>query len=168
MDNENEFNYSTENHFKKADTTKKTNLGKTVFVPFVSGIVGAGLVVGVCFGVPQVRENLIGNSSASVPTYSTIDKTETTNNSSIPVSDYSEIGSVVAANVLPSIVGIEVTYNVNSFWGSTTGTAGGSGIIISEDGYIITNNHVISAESSSSFYEITKATDLKVAIQLID
>ena len=164
MDNENEFNYSAENHFKKAESPKKSGVGKTVFVPFVSGIVGAGLVVGVCFGVPQVRENLIGNPNASVPTYSTIDKTETKNNSSIPEADYSEIGSAVAAKVLPSIVGIEVTYNVNSFWGSTTGTAGGSGIIISEDGYIITNNHVISAESSSSFYEITKATDLKVKL----
>ena len=165
MDNENEFNYSPENHFKKADTPKKNSVGKNVFVPFVSGIVGASLVVGVCFGVPQVRENLIGNSNASVPTYSTIDKTETkNNNSSIPASDYSQIGSTVAAKVLPSIVGIEVTYNVNSFWGATTGKAGGSGIIISEDGYIITNNHVISAESSSAFYEITKATDLKVKL----
>lgn len=165
MDNENEFNYSPENHFKKADTPKKNSVGKNVFVPFVSGIIGASLVVGVCFGVPQVRENLIGNSNASVPTYSTIDKTETkNNNSSIPASDYSQIGSTVAAKVLPSIVGIEVTYNVNSFWGTTTGKAGGSGIIISEDGYIITNNHVISAESSSAFYEITKATDLKVKL----
>ena len=165
MDNENEFNYSSENHFKKADTPKKSDVGKNVFVPFVSGIVGAGLVVGVCFGVPQVRENLIGNSNASVPTYSTIDKTETTNDTqSMTISEYSKMGSAVAAKVLPSIVGIEVTYNVNSFWGSTTGTAGGSGIIISEDGYIITNNHVISGESSSAFYEITKATDLKVKL----
>ena len=165
MDNENEFNYSTDNHFKKANTPKQSSFGKNVFVPFVSGIVGASLVVGVCFGVPQVRENLLGNSNASVPTYSTIDKTETkNNNSSLPAASYSEIGSSVAAKVLPSIVGIEVTYNVNSFWGSTTGTAGGSGIIISEDGYIITNNHVIAAESSSSFYEITKATDLKVKL----
>ena len=163
MDNENEFNYSTENHFKKADTPKKTSVAKNVFVPFVSGIIGASLVVGVCFGVPQVRENLIGNSNASVPTYSTIDKTETKADN-ITISENSEVGSVVAAKVLPSIVGIEVTYDVNSFWGSTTGAAAGSGIIISEDGYIITNNHVISAESSSSFYEITKATDLKVKL----
>ena len=163
MDNENEFNYSTDNHFKKADTHKKADFGKNVFVPFLSGIVGASLVVGVCFGVPQVRQNLIGNSTASVPTYSTIDKTETKNNN-ISASEVYENGSEVASKVLPSIVGIEVTYDVNSFWGSTTGSASGSGIIISEDGYIITNNHVISAESSSSFYEITKATDLKVKL----
>lgn len=165
MDNENEFNYSSDNHFRKTDKPKKAGFGKTVFIPFVSGIVGAGLVIGICFGVPQVKVKLIGNSNASVPTYSTIDKSINKNNvSTISVSDYSEVGSVVAAKVLPSIVGIEVTYNVNSFWGSSTGTATGSGIIISEDGYIITNNHVISAESTSSYYEITKATGLKVKL----
>ena len=166
MDNENEFNYSSDNHFKKADTPKKSGFGKTVFVPFVSGVVGASLVVGVCFGVPQVRENLIGSPKVSVPTYSTINPTDNKNttSSAITIADYSQVGSTVAAKVLPSIVGIEVSYNVNSFWGSSTGTATGSGIIISEDGYIITNNHVISAESTSSYYEITKATGLKVKL----
>ena len=166
MDNENEFNYSSENHFKKADTPKKSSVGKTVFVPFVSGIVGASLVIGVCFGIPQVRENLIGTSNISLPTYSTIDKVEQADKqiSATTISDYSEVGPSVAAKVLPSIVGIEVTYSVNSFWGTSTGTATGSGIIISEDGYIITNNHVISAESTFSYYEITKATDLIVKL----
>lgn len=167
MDNENEFNYSSDNHFKKADSPKKSGgFGKTVFVPFVSGIVGAGLVVGVCFGVPQVKENLIGNPNASVPTYSKIDKTETSDDTTaIKLTDTAENGPVVAANVLPSIVGIQVSYTVNSFWGTSTGVAGGSGIIISEDGYIITNNHVVSTESSaSSFYEISNATGLKVKL----
>ena len=166
MDNENEFSYSTENHFKKADTPKKSGFGKNVFVPFVSGIIGAGLVVGTCFGVPKVRENLIGNSNVSVPTYSTIDKVEQADNKATINSSYNyyEVGPAVASKVLPSIVGIEVTFNVNSFWGTSTGTGAGSGIIISEDGYILTNNHVISAESSSSYYEITKATGLKVKL----
>lgn len=165
MDSENEFNYSPDNHFKKAETPKKSGFGKTVFVPFVSGIVGAGLVVGVCFGVPEVRKNLLSNTNTSVPTYSQINKSENSSNSSGEViSNYYEVGPTVASKVLPSIVGIEVSYNVNSFWGATTGTAAGSGIIISEDGYIITNNHVISTESSSSYYEISKATDLKVKL----
>ena len=164
MDNENEFNYSPDNHFKKADKTKNTGFGKTVFVPFLSGVVGAGLVVGICFGVPEIKENLIGTPKVSVPTYSTINTNSGNNSSAITISDTTQLGSTVASKVLPSIVGIEVTYNVNSFWGSSTGTAAGSGIIISEDGYIITNNHVISAESTSSYYEITKATGLKVKL----
>lgn len=166
MDNENEFSYSNSNHFRKADSPKKAGFGRTVFVPFVSGIVGASLVVGVCFGVPQVKEKIVGAPELSVPTYSTIDKSEKADEKTkaIKLTDSSEVGPVVASKVLPSIAGIEVTYTVNSFWGSSTGTAGGSGIVISEDGYILTNNHVISTESTSSYYEITKATDLKVKL----
>ena len=64
---------------------------------------------------------------------------------------------------MPSVVGITVTYQISSlFGGSSTGEATGSGIIISEDGYIVTNNHVISSESTSAFYAITEATGIKV------
>lgn len=167
MYNENEFNYSADNHFKRASEPKKSGFGKNVFIPFLSGVVGASLVVGVCFGVPSVKNTLIGNTLTSVPTVSTPSKqdnnaisTDLTN-----ISNYSDTATSVAKTVLPSIVGIEVTYNVNSLWGTSEGSATGSGIIISEDGYIITNNHVISAENtSSSYYEITKATGLKVKL----
>lgn len=162
MNNENEFNYSSENHFKEIKTTNKSGFGKNVFVPFLSGIVGASLVIGVCFGIPSIKDTLIGNTTPSIPTFST--QTTNTNNQT-NISNYSDTASTVAKTVLPSIVGIEVTYNVNSFWGTSEGTAAGSGIIISEDGYIITNYHVISTEtSSSSYYEITKATGLKVKL----
>ncbi|MBR3697707.1 MAG: trypsin-like peptidase domain-containing protein [Clostridia bacterium] len=164
MDNKNEFNYSNENHFRKSENPNKVGFGKTIFIPFLSGICGAGLIVGICFGIPQIKEKLIGEPNFSIPTYSTINKEEKTEDKVYTISDFSEVGPTVAAKVLPSIVGIEVSYNVNSFWGTSTGTATGSGIIISEDGYIITNNHVISTESSSSYYEITKSTGLKVKL----
>lgn len=164
MYNENEFNYSSDNHFKKADITRKSTFGSNVFVPFLSGIVGASLVIGVCFGVPNIKNSLIGPSnSTSVPTFSTQTNQEQSTNLT-NISNYSDTATSVAKTVLPSIVGIEVTYSVNSLWGTSEGSAAGSGIIISEDGYIITNNHVISTESSASYYEITKATGLKVKL----
>ncbi len=55
------------------------------------------------------------------------------NNQAISLEGYSETAMGVADKVLPSIVGIEITYNVNSFFGTSTSTATGSGIIISED-----------------------------------
>jgi serine protease Do len=70
--------------------------------------------------------------------------------------------------VQPSIVAISVEYSVSSIFNRTqrTSSAKGSGIIISEDGYILTNNHVINSASSSnnSFYEISKAN--KVTVKL--
>ena len=50
----------------------------------------------------------------------------------------------IAAKVSPSVVGIKVTYSYEIFRGYSTETEGeGSGIIYSEDGYIVTNYHVI-------------------------
>ena len=51
----------------------------------------------------------------------------------------------ISAIVSPSIVGISnMSYSPNSFLNINTLQSVGSGIIISEDGYIVTNNHVIS------------------------
>jgi serine protease Do len=166
MDNNNEFNYSTnstESSFKAPKEKKQHGgFGKAVVVPFFSGIVGASLVVGTCFGVPSIKQKLIKTSS--VPAISS--QTTTSSSSSIDVvnlADFSDTSIGVAQKVLPSIVGITVKYNVSSFFGSSTAEATGSGIIISSDGYIVTNNHVISSESSSSsYYAITEATGITV------
>ncbi len=57
--------------------------------------------------------------------------------------------SAVASKVLPSVV--EVTteqVSMNSFLGQYVESGAGSGVILSADGYIITNNHVISGAST--------------------
>lgn len=46
----------------------------------------------------------------------------------------------------------------------STGEASGSGIIISEDGYILTNNHIVNTSTTSSYYEVSDAT--KVIVKL--
>ena len=166
MDNDNEFNYSSDNNFKQVPVKRKNSFGKTVFVPLISGIVGAALVVGVCFGVPSVKERLIGlNSSTASENGSSNSSTSANseyNATLMDIAEYSETSVAVAESVLPSVVGITVEYNVSSFGQSGIATATGSGVIISEDGYIITNNHVINAESSSVYYQVTEATSIKV------
>ena len=47
---------------------------------------------------------------------------------------------------------------------TTTAEASGSGIIISEDGYILTNNHIVSTSSENDFYEVSEATKLTVTL----
>ena len=73
------------------------------------------------------------------------------------IAEYSETSVAVAELVLPSVVGITVTYDVSTFGGTTTASATGSGVIISEDGYIITNNHVVKSESTSFYYQLSEA-----------
>jgi serine protease Do len=52
--------------------------------------------------------------------------------------------TAISEKVSPSIVGIRVTSTTRDFlFGLTQGTGEGSGIIIREDGYIMTNYHVI-------------------------
>ena len=58
-------------------------------------------------------------------------------------------GQVYAANV-DSVVAISSTVQSNSFYGVTEGTATGSGFILTEDGYVITNYHVVEGATSVS------------------
>ena len=51
---------------KKAKTVNSSgSFGKSVVFPFVSGILGATLVVGVCFGVPNIKNKLIETKSSN-------------------------------------------------------------------------------------------------------
>ena len=173
----------SDNGFKKVNTSDsssqrspeyvfkkpKVGFGKGVFVPFISGVVGTALVVGVCFGVPTIKEKLVGTSSNNAQT--TIFTSEGKVNNSVDVSDYSGTAISVANKVLPSVVGIEVQFSVTSTLpsfmnqqSSSSTKATGSGVIISEDGYILTNNHIIdsSSSSSSSYYEISSANKILI------
>ncbi len=60
----------------------------------------------------------------------------------------------VAATVKNSVVEITTEFRVDSYFQYITSGAG-SGVIISADGYVITNNHVISNSSSNSGYADT-------------
>ena len=164
MDNDNEFNYSSDNNFKQVPKKNK-GFGKTVFVPFLSGIVGTALVLGVCFGVPNIKNKLIGsNLSVNTDGNSSNSASNSEYNAKLmDIAEFSETSVAVAEKVLPSVVGINVEYSIASSFGQTgVAEAAGSGVIISKDGYIITNNHVINASSSSTFYQITEATSIKV------
>lgn len=142
----------------------KGGFGKTIAVPFLCGVLGAGLVIGTCFGVPSIKESLIGTNKTTTTTSTTSTSSGEINTNFISLTNYSETGTAVAQKILPSIVGITVEYSVNSIFmnKASTAEAQGSGIIISEDGYILTNNHVINSSSSSSYYEIGEASKVEV------
>ena len=171
-ENENKFEVIS-SKVSNANFKKNNNgFGKNILLPFFSGVVGCSLVIGTCFGVPSIKEKLIGTEEKTTTVQTSTASGTTTN--LVSLSNYSNTAIFAANKILPSIVGIEVTYNVtsNSFFGfggpsTSTATATGSGIIISEDGYILTNNHVVDSSSSSSsysYYDISDATSVKVKL----
>ena len=171
-ENENKFEVIS-SKVSNANFKKNNNgFGKNILLPFFSGVVGCSLVLGTCFGIPSIKEKLIGTEEKTTTVQTSTASGTTTN--LVSLSNYSNTAIFAANKILPSIVGIEVTYNVtsNSFFGfggpsTSTATATGSGIIISEDGYILTNNHVVDSSSSSSsysYYDISDATSVKVKL----
>ena len=154
----------------------KSGFGNSVVLPFCSGVIGCVVVIGTCFGVPSIRSKILNNSTSSI-----INNTSSSSSSSnsgyvsqVNLSNYSDTAVYAANKILPSIVGIKLEYTVNNSMlqmfgksSSSTATATGSGIIISEDGYILTNNHVVSSSSSSSnssYYQVSEASKLTVTL----
>lgn len=161
------------NAYKKVLKKEKNNnnygFGRNFLLPFFSGILGCTLVVGTCFGVPSIKSKLLSNTSNISNTNSNSQNSGYVSQTSL--SNYSDTSIYAANKILPSIVGIKVEYNVNSLISmfgnrgqTSTASASGSGIIISEDGYILTNNHIVSTSSSESYYEVSEATKLTVTL----
>ena len=73
-----------------------------------------------------------------------------------------------AAN-LASCVGITVNTTVNIFGQTTTSAASGSGFVLTQDGYIVTNYHVIeeAVDNSSVTIEVSFANGDKYTAQLV-
>lgn len=161
------------NAYKKVLKKEKNNnnygFGRNFLLPFFSGILGCTLVVGTCFGVPSIKSKLLSNTNNISNTNSSSQNSGYVSQTSL--SNYSDTSIYAANKILPSIVGIKVEYNVNSLISmfgnrgqTSTASASGSGIIISEDGYILTNNHIVSTSSSESYYEVSEATKLTVTL----
>ena len=160
----------TNNPYNTKKTSNKSGFGKSVLLPFCSGVVGCAIVIGACFGIPSVRSEIL-NTSSNDNISNTSSNSSSGYVSQVSLENYSDTAVYAANKILPSIVGIKVEYTVNnsmlsmfSNQTSATATATGSGIIISEDGYILTNNHVISSESENSYYQISEASKITVTL----
>ena len=169
--NETKTNFTTvktsSSYGKKNKEKIHLGFGKSVFIPFISGVLGSTLVIGTCLGIPSIKNKILGNSSYSYNSSSSGNGAV----NQVSLSKYSDTSVYAANKILPSIVGIKVEYSVNtltSIFGlqtqPQTATATGSGIIISDDGYILTNNHIVANTSSESYYEVSEATNVTVTL----
>lgn len=147
------FNYSKNSNRKQIATT--------VVASFVSAVVGGACALGVYVGLNKEPAKVLETSKTNT---GSIVETSNPNLSQVSLTNYSDTAIYVAQKALPSMVSISVEYDVN-YMGMKKAVAGsGSGVILSEDGYILTNNHVISSADSSSFYQVSDAKSIKVKI----
>ena len=154
-----------------SSSKNSSGFGKSVLLPFVSGVVGCSVVIGTCFGIPSIKTKLLGNINTSISTTNNNSTESTGFVEHVSLKNYSDTAVYAANKILPSIVGINIEYTVNttSIFGrgkTSTASASGSGIIISDDGYILTNNHVVSSSTSeqSLYYQISEATKVTVTL----
>ncbi len=114
------------------------------------GIAAAALVVGALIGGASgagIAALVSANQTTSIPA------ADAEGAQSIVVNDASDVNQItaVAATASPSVVTISVS------GGSSAGT--GSGVILSEDGYILTNTHVVTLDGATGDPTIEVKTD---------
>lgn len=142
----------------EAPKKKKSSCGagKIIAVALVCSLIGG--IIGAVGGVLATRNKSSAPSADSNSTDFLIGERENTviDIHKIDTNKIMTPAEVYASNVT-STVGITTSITTN-FWGyQTTSAASGSGFIISADGYIITNHHVIEDSNSItvSFYDGT-------------
>jgi len=160
MENNNDFVQK----FEYSKKSNNKNVLSTILVSFLSALVGA--ICAIYIYSSMINANIADTNSidASAKVDTSYNQLDNLNLSQVSLSAYSDTAIYAANKVLPSMVSISVEYEVSYFGRTQTASGSGSGIIISEDGYILTNNHVINSADSSSFYQVSDATSVVVTI----
>ena len=159
MENNNDFFQKFE--MSKSSSSNVKSVFKTVLRSFISAIVGAVCAVLIYSNFSTAGSDTVDTASGQ---NNSISEVFNANLSQVSLSNYSDTAIYAANKALPSMVSISVEYDVNYMGLSRTSSGSGSGVIISEDGYILTNNHVISSSDSSSFYQVSDAKSIKVTL----
>lgn len=154
--------------YKKKKEKKRSSFSQLIAASLVGSILG-GLIVFLAmqFAAPAVQSEVGGY----------IDKILGTNLVSLQPNNENKSGTTykieiektdspvtwIAKKVSPSIVGIRVTSKVQNFvFGIQESTGEGSGIIVRENGYIVTNYHVIQDAYDRDTYSMRKDASIQV------
>lgn len=112
---------------------------------FITAIIVGGSLLLLALGVTSgmVIQNATLNKQTTTQIGDTHDGNETVTQEESSI-------AAVAEKVSPSVVSIVTQTRTRSFYGINSGQAAGTGIFISKDGYLITNNHVVQGAQTVS------------------
>jgi serine protease Do len=130
------------------DNGRRRDLLSYLMVGLVGAIIGGLLVVGIAPGIIMHRAGLVPTvaespgSDSGQPFQPSVSTSEPSEQPSLVAPQ--ETIAHVAEKVSPAVVGIVNKSIVRDFFGRQfLNETSGSGLIITEDGYIVTNNHVV-------------------------
>jgi len=158
--------YYSESYSNKNKKSKKGfNLFQLILVAVLSSILGGGVVFAAFqFLAPAIQPEF--NNTFNKVTGQSVSSTSGTNTATSYKIEIEKSDSPIvwiAKKVSPSIVGIKVRARVqNSLFGEQEVEGEGSGIIIREDGYILTNYHVIQNAYDSNTNKVARNASIEV------
>ena len=116
---------------KPAKKKKSFSLGSLIACCLICALIASAASTGAVYYL--TKDDSVASGNGGTTTNISVDKQST------------NLVSAIAEKAVPSVVGIAVKASVNTFFGFSTDTSSeGSGVVYTDDGYIITNYHVIS------------------------
>lgn len=137
---------------KKKFYSKKEKSQKNLSHLLLASLLSASLSATAAYFISEHRfyEMLKKTKSLSLPVaYTQNIEASHTNAGTLPFLHPQEIASIAS----PAVVAIHTQKEVQSFWGTHAQKGAGSGVLVHEDGYIVTNYHVI--EDGEEIYAST-------------
>lgn len=157
--------YYTENI--KKTKTKKIGAGHLVLVAVLSSILGAVLMFSATIFLSPVIQPIVNNWFGITEKAAVVSNSDNVGYKKIEITQTSSPVEAIAEKVRPSIVGIQVTVKGQShpfYFMEQENVGYGSGIIIREDGYILTNNHVIESALMRNTNKLSDNSSIKVIL----
>lgn len=137
----------------------------SVIFAFIFGLLGAAVGIYLIFNTFKNDNNVQNFFGLKKDQTHYVESKDNNSKVVANLEDFNNTSVGVAKKVIPSIVNIDIQYDINTvFKGKATTTGTGSGVILSNDGYVLTNNHVVSPQQENSFYAVSEAKKITVTL----